>query len=150
METVKPTIFYTVDEEGTILDIGGDWQAFIDKGGVEDPQSMADYNMVGKNLFDFIANETVRDMYRELHRKAMNGQKCEFEYRCDGPDVARVAKLELKAGELGICYTSTILNEVPHNTEVLFQSIVRKICWYECVQYVKRFRFLKGETSGMP
>ena len=31
--------------------------------------------------------------------------------------MARVAKLELKAGELGICYTSTILNEVPHDTE---------------------------------
>ena len=117
MDISKPTIFYTVDEEGTILDIGGDWQSFVDKGGVDYPQSMADYNMVGKNLFDFIANETVRDMYRELHRKAMDGQKCEFEYRCDGPDVARVAKLELKAGELGICYTSTILNEVPHDTE---------------------------------
>ena len=93
METVKPTIFYTVDEEGTILDIGGDWQAFVDKGGLEDPQAMADYNMVGKNLFDFIANETVRDMYRELHRKAMDGQKCEFEYRCDGPDVAKSCKV---------------------------------------------------------
>ena len=69
METVKPNIFYTVDEEGTILDIGGDWQAFVDKGGLEDPQAMADYNMVGKNLFDFIANETVRDMYQSCIAK---------------------------------------------------------------------------------
>lgn len=117
MNNAISKIYYVVDDQGTILDIGGDWQEFIDKSGVEDGQSMADYNMIGKNLFDFIANETVRDLYRELHRKALEGEICKFSYRCDGPDVARIARMELAPNKIGVKYTSTILKEMPHEMD---------------------------------
>lgn len=150
-------IYYVVDEQGTILDIGGDWQEFIDKTGVEDSQKMADFNMIGKNLFDFIANETVRDLYRELHRKALDGEVCKFSYRCDGPDVARMARMELAPNSIGVKYTSTILEEAPHeivgpismnrekNLLVRMCSICKKTQipergdeWFPMEEYLKR------------
>lgn len=151
------TIYYTVDEHGTILDVGGDWQDFVDKTGVDDPQRMADFNMIGKNLFDYIANETVRELYRELHRRALGGESCKFNYRCDGPDVARMAEMELRVNSIGVRYTSTILTEIPHEIDgpisvsrdkdllVRMCSLCKKVqipergdTWFPMEEYLKR------------
>lgn len=73
-------LVYEVDDRDRIVAVGAEWQTFADVNGGESLRPSA---LLGRPLFDFIADATVRDVYRALLRKARSGRAVRFRFRRD-------------------------------------------------------------------
>lgn len=51
-------------------------------------------------IWNYIGDETTREIYRELFRRVREGRTAQFQYRCDSPDFRR--HLEMKLVRVGI------------------------------------------------
>lgn len=108
-------IAYIVSARGEIVAIGErQWAAFAN-----DNQSgdLKPADLLGRNLFDFISGDEVRECYRALHATLINGgRQTSFEYRCDAPDVERRMLMSVSSFEPDNCpplilYQSQIIDQ---------------------------------------
>lgn len=81
-------VAYVVTAVGEILAIGErHWAAFANDNQSVDLKPSV---LIGRNLFDFIEGDDVREYYRSLHATLISGgSHISFEYRCDAPDIER-------------------------------------------------------------
>jgi len=114
---------YLVDEGGIILAVGeSSWREFADQ---NDTPTLTVESVVGRFLFDMLAGERVREIYRKLHASVWRGAPPQifFDFRCDAPGVERYMRLALSAIKVdgaivAVLYQSQLLHEkmrVPMN-----------------------------------
>jgi hypothetical protein len=119
-------VAYIVAGPGRILAVGAPgWDAFAadTRGGGASAQAT-----IGRNLFEAISSEPVRQAYRHIHAAVLGGRRpyIAFEYRCDAPDLKRqmrmsVTRLDLPGRPPALLYQSQILSASPRPWISLFE-----------------------------
>lgn len=108
-------VAYIVSTGGEILAIGErHWDSFAND---NLPGGLPSSGLLGRNLFNFIKGEDVRDCYRALHATLISGgSRTSFEYRCDAPDIERRMLMSISSFEPDnhppvILYQSQIIDQ---------------------------------------
>lgn len=103
------TVVYRIDELDRLVEANEDWDSFADANRGEKLRRAA---VFGRNLFDFLADETVRDLYRAIIRRARSGHVVQYRYRCDAPDRRREFAMQVRGGPNGeVEFRSTLAAE---------------------------------------
>jgi hypothetical protein len=108
-------VAYIVTVRGEILAVGErHWAEFANDSQSGDLKASA---LLGRNLFDYIKGDAVREYYRSLHATLISGGgRASFEYRCDAPDTERRMLMSVSSFELDsqmplILYQSQVIDE---------------------------------------
>lgn len=118
-------VTYAASAQGRLLAVGTPrWDRFARNHGAAGPERET---VLGRELFDYLSGEEVRDAYRRIHAHVLAGRPhVAFEYRCDAPDVRRtmrmsISLLELPQTEPMVLYQSQVLSEVERPWISLFE-----------------------------
>lgn len=118
-----------LDGELRIAAVGWpNWNAFLR--GNEGP-SYAPADILGKSIDGFFTVGEVRETYRRVFRKVLEGRKGELQvtYRCDAPDVQRLMRLSVTrldgSGGARLLYQSVLLDALQRPPIGLFGVPVR-------------------------
>jgi hypothetical protein len=110
--SVRQVYQYGVDDNDVLTYVDQWWVAFAEEnraiGLVRD-------SVVGHSIWEFIADEPTRQLYRELHSYVRStGKPIQVPFRCDSPTLQRFMQLKISRGENGhLQYESTLLRTVP-------------------------------------
>lgn len=128
---MTPTVVtYTIDASDVLTDVGGAWDRSALAGNAPALLTTA----VGRPLWDFISDDTTRQIYRELLTRVRLGREVEFPYRCDDPTARREMVMRMRSLELGhVRFESTLVAESPFSrpaadTPRLPASRLTRIC----------------------
>ena len=126
-------VAYIVSTDGEILAIGErHWTEFANDNQSSELNSS---DLLGRNLFDFISGDAVRDYYRAMHETIISGRsQTSFEYRCDAPDVERRMLMTLSSFEPD--------NHPPlilYQSQVIEQRIRVPVPLFDAGNYVKPY-----------
>ncbi len=98
-------------------------------------------NIVGCNLFTFIAGEEVIHIYRSLTARVLKtGRAITFKYRCDCREVRRDMSMELSRDATMIRYESVLVCERPRKRQIPKDEIGASIFVAVC-SVCKNYRF---------
>ncbi len=87
---------WSIDRSDVITYVGGAWDAFAI---ANDARSLCGTHVLGAQLFDFIAGEETRLIYRLLIGKARaTNATVPVLFRCDSPELERHMRLEIVPG----------------------------------------------------
>ncbi len=87
---------WSIDRSDVITYVGGNWDAFAI---ANDARSLCGTDVLGAPLFDFIAGEETRLIYRLLIGKARaTNATVPVLFRCDSPELERYMRLEIVPG----------------------------------------------------
>lgn len=91
-------VIYTIDAEDCISDVNREWTRFArENGGAPDPGAV-----LGKSLWDFVADEGNRTIYRNLVDAVRhNATPLSIPFRCDSPTLERHMTMTIAPGSLG-------------------------------------------------
>jgi hypothetical protein len=81
---------YWLDSLDRIAAVDGEWRAFAVENGAEE---LTEESVVGRSVFSFIADESVRHLWALLLRRARQGVVVQVPIRCDSPDDFRALEL---------------------------------------------------------
>ena len=106
---------YVTDRQGKLESIGStNWDAFAISNLA--PSTVAS-KVVGKNLFDFITGEPVKDQLRDVMQRLSDGSfdAWVMPYRCDSPQIKRNMRLSIRPVReqhkiLGFLFQSVLLS----------------------------------------
>ena len=108
----NPIYRYLVDDADLISEVDQWWLAFARENGTTELD--AD-RVVGRPIWDFIAGEPTRALYRELHEYVrQSGIPVTVPFRCDSPTLQRYMQLTIRPLESGhLQYESELLRVKP-------------------------------------
>jgi len=111
---MKTKMLYLVAADGTIVSAEGQ---LSEEGAIPDPVFAPSFQcpeMIGRNLFSFIAGREVRHFYALLHERVLR-DACgiKFDYRCDSPEIRRDMNMSLTFDNNLVRYESIVLKESP-------------------------------------
>lgn len=87
------TIEYKIDRNNDIIFVNEEWDRFaLDNYG----QEITSEKILGNNLFDFIADVTVRHIYLDIIKKVREGNKISIDFRCDSPTFNRILNMTIQ------------------------------------------------------
>lgn len=109
---VRQVYRYRVNQADHITFVDEWWLAFAAENratGVDEA------SILGRSIWDFIADEPTRQLYRELHdRVRSSNQPIEVPFRCDSPTLRRYMQLTIHhEGEGQLRYESVLLRVSP-------------------------------------
>lgn len=111
-------LVYEIDDRDRIVAIGKDWPAFAAANGGAGLDSDA---VVGRPLYDFIAGNTVRQVYAAIIARARSGRPVRFQYRCDAPAWRREFEMQVfSTAPDRVTFISTLLRETSRPPVDLF------------------------------
>ena len=97
----KNQLEYSIDHKDRIITVSQNWQAFAQ----ENDASLPVVNVIGRSLWDFISDESTRELYKALLRKVRyQGGYVTIPFRCDSPTTRRYLQLQLSADFTGTVY----------------------------------------------
>ena len=118
-------VAYAVDHDGMILGVSRG--PFMPEGGIPALRPRDRGLAIGKNLFEIVKGEPVRQAYLQLHRAVWTGPPdgIGFTYRCDGPATERhmwmsLSRIAEDTGTVAILYQSIIIRELSRPPLPLF------------------------------
>lgn len=117
-------VTYVTDRSGVIQEVGAAaWNDFAEENGA--PHLTVDA-VRGRSIFDMVAGEDVRDVYRSMHQAVVSGDRpraC-FTFRCDSPGTERLMRMSISRlhGEqdFGVLYQSQLIRSENRPTMELF------------------------------
>lgn len=91
-------IRYEIDAHDRLVSVRDAWAAFASANGAPHLAS----GVLGRSLWDFVSDDSTRDVYRRLIAQARTGRVVTFRYRCDAPAMRRYLKMtiRLRAGDM--------------------------------------------------
>lgn len=103
---------YTVDADDVVCHVDYWWLAFAAENGAPD---LTEATVIGRSLWEFIADRPTRQLYRELHARIRStGQAIHVPFRCDSPTLRRDMRMTISRGEDGALeYESKLLKTTP-------------------------------------
>lgn len=97
---------YRVDRGDVITEVDEAWAPFARAN--QAPQLE---NVLGQSLWDHVADDTTRQVYRDLLSRVRSGHEVSFPYRCDAPALRRFMRMTMRHG---------------HDRGVVFESVVER------------------------
>ena len=104
------SLTYQVDSDNIIVHLSGLWDQFaIENGGV----GLLGNAVIGKHLFEFIANVQTRHIYQLLFDRCKEQNLIlEFPFRCDSPETRRFMSMRIeKLSDGGFSFRSSLMRE---------------------------------------
>ncbi len=95
---VEDGLRYRIDRDYLIVSVAGNWNTFAVEN--EGPELAGD-TVIGRRLWEFIADPSTREIYRQLVDRAFEGRPVEFDIRCDAPDTRRCAQVSISRSDDG-------------------------------------------------
>ena len=107
-ESRFPAYCYGVDDADNLSRVDDSWLAFAHENGAPELTRSA---IVGRCLWDFIADEGTQRLYEQLHRRVRStSQPIVLPLRCDSPNLKRDIQLTISPDDAGaLSYRSVIL-----------------------------------------
>ena len=85
---------YRIDESDRITYTSPTWSIFAEDNGAPE---LGDSGIIGRDIWEFIVGEDIRDIYREMFRQVRNGtNEIMFPFRCDSPECIRHMELTMR------------------------------------------------------
>ncbi len=84
---------YCIDANDCISFVDDAWDAVA---GRENVPHLARTLVIGRPLWEYVADETTRHLYRQIVARVRAGRSARFEIRCDGPEIRRVLELTIR------------------------------------------------------
>lgn len=105
-------IVYRVDAEDRIVSVSSAWDPFAI---ANNGRSVTASSIIGRNLFEFIADRTTRHLYRQMLARIRSGGYLAYRYRCDSPECRRLMEMQVVATDAagGVEFRSITLEEHP-------------------------------------
>lgn len=99
-------VTYHIDRLDVLTDVGHAWAEFATSNGA--PKLAA--GVVGRSMWEFVVDETTRQVYRDLLVRVRLGRAVRFEYRCDAPAARRFMQMTMAPrGQFGVSFDSLTL-----------------------------------------
>ena len=112
------TIIYRIDELGQLVWANDTWDTFAQENG---SVGVNRSRLYGRNLFDFVSDPVVRQIYTAIIGRARSGRAVRFRYRCDAPTRRREFEMEIHASSLSeVEFASTLIQETERAAVSLF------------------------------
>lgn len=107
----EDAIAYCIDAADRLVSFNAGWTAFAERNGGEDARPE---KVVGRSLWDFVADPTVQELYRRMVARARQGRVVRFRYRCDAPSERRVFQMEIRRRPQGrVEFSSGLISSDP-------------------------------------
>ena len=105
-------IEYRIDANDRITFVSATWDSFaIANNGA----SMRGEAVLGRSLWDFISDDSTREIYRQALARIRAGHELQFSFRCDAPDCARLLEMTMFRADAdgGIAFKTRELSQTP-------------------------------------
>jgi hypothetical protein len=103
------TVCYHVNDRDEIVSVNPEWDRFALANGGE---SVTADRVLGRRLWEFIADYTTRDLYRQILIRVRSGRTIRFTFRCDAPALSRVLEMDVsEAGDGTVRFLTRTLSE---------------------------------------
>jgi hypothetical protein len=150
MSTSLPTIRYWIDAQDRIVGVNEDWTKFAHE---NDGEALIGGNIVGKSLWDFVADTTLAALYKELLALARTAKPIRFAFRCDAPAFRRLFAMQISLeGPASVEFASTLRWQEPRPPVALLdchqrrnEEFVRVCSW--CQRISARGKWLSVEAA---
>ncbi len=105
-----PVIAYELNGDDRITAVSSDWAEFA---AGNDAPELTPGNVLGKLIYDFIAGDDVKELYRILLRRVRDSEEpLMYPFRCDGPVVRRYMTMHIRARAHRLVDITCITNRV--------------------------------------
>ena len=156
------SLVYRIDAEDRITYVNAAWCAFAQ---ANQGEAVMPAHVLGSSLLASVDDQTVRELYAAMIKRARTGSPVRFKYRCDAPDRRRTFEMnicQLPGGEVE--FVSTLLHEEVRPSVALLQAAVPRdsrllrVCswcqkvalpdysWVPVETAVERLHLLEAET----
>ncbi|MFN6963441.1 MAG: PAS domain-containing protein [Pyrinomonadaceae bacterium] len=92
-QNIWPTVKYRIGKDDRLSFVNEAGRAFALE---NDAPELAGGDLVGRSLWDFIADPETREVYRMILARVRAGRTVELDVRCDAPDVSRLLRLAIR------------------------------------------------------
>jgi len=92
-------LVYRIDPLDDIVFVNDEWIRFAD---ANDGANLSPEKILNCGLWDFITDETTRQLYRQIVDRVRSGYATRFSLRCDAPACRRV--IEMSVASRSRCY----------------------------------------------
>ena len=89
----KQDFVYHIDEQDRLCEFNAAWSQFAL---ANDGAAVMPDQVLGRTLWDFIEDTSVRELYRQLVHRARAGHPARFDYRCDAPMWRRRFRMSIR------------------------------------------------------
>ncbi len=93
-------ISYQINKQDEIIFVNDEWFQFAL---ANDGSNLTREDVLYRSLWDFISDNKVKHLYREILRRVNAGHSLKFNLRCDSPDIRRIIVMKItpqKDGEV--------------------------------------------------
>lgn len=87
-------LIYHIDKNDRLCSVSEDWSPFAL---ANDGSEELSERVLGRSLWDFIEDTSVRELYRQMVHRARSGHPAQFDYRCDAPECRRQFHMTIRA-----------------------------------------------------
>lgn len=96
---------YRIDRGDVIAAVDDAWAPFAR---ANEAPHLAD--VLGRPLWDYVSDDTTRQVYRDLLARVRAGHDVTFPYRCDAPALRRFMRMTMRpAPERGVVFESDVI-----------------------------------------
>jgi hypothetical protein len=114
------TLIYRIDAAGKLTHVNAEWSEFALH---NEGESVLPDRVLGTGLLAAIADETVRELYIRMIKRARAGVPVQFRYRCDAPDKRRTFEMNIRLLEGGeVEFASKLVHEEARPTIPLLET----------------------------
>jgi len=85
-------ISYRINSRDEIVFINDEWSQFAL---TNNAQSISQENVLFRSLWDFISDDKVKYIYKEILRRVNAGRSFKFNLRCDSPEIRRLLEMNI-------------------------------------------------------
>ena len=132
---MESTVVYTIDASDRIIRVNDAWTSFASQ---NDGQALLPQHIIGKSLWDYLTDDSTRQIYRRLVSRVRDGAgPVQFAFRCDSPEARRLLEMNIVAdADHGVTFVVDPLIIEDRTTVSLLdpraprsQAVVRLCAW---------------------
>lgn len=90
--TPPSPVLYRLNDRDEIVFVNAAWTRFAAENGGD---RVAASGVIGRSLWEFVADPTTRHLYREVLARVRAGRAMRFTFRCDSPACRRLMEMEV-------------------------------------------------------
>ena len=103
-------IVYRIDREDRLVHVNDAWMRYAKANA--DGADVTPTRLLGRRLWESIADQTTEEIYRRLVATARSGKVVRFHYRCDAPAYRRLFEMKVELGSSEeVVFTSSLVDE---------------------------------------
>ncbi len=115
---ITSEIRYRLNDRDEIVFVSESWDRFAV---ANDGATIKATQVLGRPLWDFIADPTTRTLYRDVLVRIREGRQIQFTFRCDSPGCRRLLEMTVQGAEDGgVEFCSRTVSEEQRSAPPLF------------------------------